>query len=91
MMTLEKVKHLSENKTKSGNIKNLILFDDDVNTFDFVIETLIDLCEHDPIQAEQCAMLVHFKGRCTVKSGSYDELKHIYTEMLNRTLTASIK
>lgn len=70
--------------------KSLILFNDDHNTFDFVINTLIDVCGHDAIQAEQCAMIVHYKGKCSVKSGSYIELKPSFTEMSNRDLTVSI-
>jgi ATP-dependent Clp protease adaptor protein ClpS len=70
--------------------KSLILFNDDHNTFDFVIETLIDVCGHEPLQAEQCAMIVHYKGKCPVKSGSFNELKPPFTEMSNRDLTVSI-
>ncbi|MGA0431837.1 MAG: ATP-dependent Clp protease adaptor ClpS [Flavobacteriaceae bacterium] len=53
----------------------LILYNDDVNTFDHVIRTLIAVCDHTAEQAEQCAYLVHFKGKCTVKSGSYAYLE----------------
>lgn len=74
---------LEENKT-------LILFNDDHNTFDFVIETLIDVCEHDPLQAEQCALIVHHKGKCQVKSGTYNELKPSFREMSDRDLTVAI-
>ena len=49
----------------------IILYNDDVNTFDHVIQTLISVCEHTAQQAEQCAMIVHYNGKCTVKSGSY--------------------
>jgi len=70
--------------------KSLILFNDDHNTFDFVIDTLMAVCDHDAVQAEQCAMIVHYKGKCSVKSGSYNELKPSFTEMSNRDLTVSI-
>ena len=53
----------------------IILHNDEVNTFDFVIESLVDVCDHTFEQAEQCSVLVHYKGKCTVKSGEYDELK----------------
>ena len=53
---------------------NVVLFNDNHNTFDHVIDCLITTCGHDALQAEQCAMIVHFKGKCTVKTGSYDEL-----------------
>jgi len=71
--------------------RNLVLYNDDYNTFDFVIEALIELCDHDPITAEQCTVIVHHKGKCTVKSGVLEELKPIRKEMTNRGLTVSIK
>ncbi len=73
------------------DIRNIVLYNDDVNTFDFVIDTLMELCKHDALQAEQCAMLVHFKGRCEVKKGSYDELEPICSGLLERGLTAEIQ
>ncbi len=56
-------------------LRDLIVYNDDFNTFEHVIETLIKVCKHDPQQAEQCTYLIHFKGKCTVKRGTYDELK----------------
>ena len=50
-------------------IYNIVLYNDDFNTFDWVIECLVELCGHKPDQAEQCALLVHFKGKCQVKKG----------------------
>lgn len=70
--------------------RGLILYNDDVNTFDFVIDTLIDVCNHEPEQAEQCAMITHFKGKCNVKAGDYYEMKPMYDEMTLRGLTVSI-
>ncbi len=70
---------------------SLVLFNDDVNTFEFVIETLIDVCEHDHLQAENCAWLTHYKGRCAVKKGPLDDIKPRYEEMTNRRLTVEIK
>jgi len=70
--------------------KSLVLFNDDFNTFDFVIETLVDVCGHDYLQAEQCALIVHHKGKCAVKSGSHSELKPPFKEMSNRDLTVAI-
>jgi ATP-dependent Clp protease adaptor protein ClpS len=57
------------------DVMDLIVFNDDVNTFDHVIETLIKVCKHTPEQAEQCTMLIHYKGKCAVKSGTFDFLK----------------
>jgi ATP-dependent Clp protease adaptor protein ClpS len=56
-------------------LKDLVVFNDDVNTFQHVIETLIKVCKHTPEQAEQCTLLIHYKGKCAVKKGSYEELK----------------
>ncbi len=68
----------------------IVLYNDEVNTFDHVIETLIYTCEHTPIQAEQCAMIVHFKGKCTVKSGSFEDLKPRCSKLLEAGLSAEI-
>jgi ATP-dependent Clp protease adaptor protein ClpS len=70
---------------------NVILYNDDVNSFDFVIETLIKVCKHDPIQAEQCTYLVHYAGKCAVKSGSFTELAPIQEALSDKGLTASIE
>jgi ATP-dependent Clp protease adaptor protein ClpS len=70
---------------------NVVLYNDDVNTFDFVIETLINVCGHEQIQAEQCTWLVHLKGKCAVKAGSFDKLRPIKDALLDRGLTASIE
>lgn len=69
----------------------LVLWNDDVNTFDFVIECLIEICEHTPEQAEQCTILVHYKGKCTVKTGSMEKLKPMHEKLLSRGLTSEIQ
>ena len=69
----------------------LVLFDDNHNTFDHVIKALVEICEHDPHQAEQCALITHFKGKCKVKNGSFDELKPLHEEMGRRDLTVEIQ
>ena len=68
----------------------IVLYNDDVNTFDFVIDSLIKVCDHSPIQAEQCTFLVHFKGKCSVKSGEYKELEPRCTKLLELGLSAEI-
>ncbi len=68
----------------------IVLYNDDVNTFDHVIECLIKYCDHTDEQAEQCAILVHYKGKCTVKTGSFDELKPQCTALLEQGLSAEI-
>lgn len=71
--------------------KSIVLYNDDVNTFEFVIDTLIKVCKHEPLQAEQCTYLIHYKGKCAVKSGSYDQLKPVCSALLDRGLTAEIE
>jgi ATP-dependent Clp protease adaptor protein ClpS len=75
---------------KAEQLKDLILFNDDVNTFDFVIETLVDVCGQNPLQAEQCAFIVHHNGKCGVKRGSYEDLKPMCQALLDKGLSASI-
>tara|TARA_B100001093_G_scaffold515277_1_gene591268 strand:- start:2785 stop:3138 length:354 start_codon:yes stop_codon:yes gene_type:complete len=70
---------------------NLVLYNDEHNTFDHVIEMLISICEHDALQAEQCALMVHFKGKCAVMSGTYDELEPKCSKLLKADLTAEIE
>lgn len=70
---------------------NLILYNDDFNTFDWVIKCLVELCKHSPEQAEQCSLIVHFKGKCKVKSGSFSELEKICEAMHSRGLSATIE
>jgi ATP-dependent Clp protease adaptor protein ClpS len=60
---------------ETTDLMDLIVFNDDINTFDHVINTLIKVCKHTQEQAEQCTMLIHYKGKCTVKNGSFDFLK----------------
>ena len=69
---------------------NVVLFNDNHNTFDHVIDCLISTCGHDALQAEQCAMIVHFKGKCTVKTGSYDELVPIHKSLTEKDLTVEL-
>jgi len=70
--------------------RKIVLHNDDFNTFDFVIESLIKICNHSVEQAEQCTWLVHFKGKCEVKSGSFDFLEPMCTALLDRGLSAEI-
>ena len=69
---------------------NLVLYNDEHNTFDHVIDCLMEVCGHDALQAEQCAMIVHFKGKCTVKSGDYDELAPIKKSLSEKDLTVEL-
>lgn len=69
---------------------SLVLWNDDVHTFDYVIKALVDICRHTAEQAEQCAILVHCHGKCTVKHGAYSELLPMHTALLNKQLTTEI-
>ncbi len=89
-MTKEKIQEDFDVLEQEVNQHEIILFNDDVNTFDFVIDSLISVCEHTLEQAEQCTYLVHYKGKCAVKTGEYDELKSKCTQLLNRGLSAEI-
>ncbi|MGS2739757.1 ATP-dependent Clp protease adaptor ClpS [Sinomicrobium sp. M5D2P17] len=84
--TLEEVL-VEEDVLKQNEI---VLYNDDVNTFDHVIETLIDVCDHTPEQAEQCSIIVHYKGRCTVKTGAYEDLRPRCSMLLDAGLSAEI-
>ena len=71
--------------------QQIVLYNDDVNTFDWVIESLVKVCKHQVEQAEQCAHLVHYTGKCAVKEGSYDRLVPLCTALLDRGLSATIE
>lgn len=90
MSTIEKVQEDVLVEEAVGMNKEIVLHNDDVNTFDHVIETLIRVCKHDALQAEQCALLVHYKGKCTVKTGTIEELKPQCSALLDAGLSAEI-
>lgn len=69
----------------------LVLHNDDYNTFDFVINSLIEVCKHDPVQAEQCTYLVHYRGYCEVKNGSAEKLTPMKRELVRRGLSATLE
>ncbi|KQT23395.1 Clp protease ClpS [Chryseobacterium sp. Leaf405] len=75
---------------ETDEVYKLVLHNDDVHTFDYVIDSLIQVCKHSLEQAEQCTILVHFKGKCTVKTGSIDILKPMHEKLLSRELTSEI-
>ena len=77
--------------TASDDPFSLIVWNDEVNTFEWVIETLIEVCGHSTEQAEQCAMIIHTKGKYAVKRGSYDELKPICDAITDLGIGATIE
>lgn len=72
------------------DLRNLVVYNDDVNTFEHVIETLIQVCHHSQEQAEQCTYLIHYKGKCTVKVGAFEELAGMCTAIHDRGISADI-
>lgn len=88
-------KEIVEEKIDVSELLNgqseIILYNDDVNTFDHVIDTLIKVCGHTAEQAEQCAILVHYKGKCTVKTGEFKKLKPQCLQLLDAGLSAEIQ
>jgi ATP-dependent Clp protease adaptor protein ClpS len=70
---------------------NLIVWNDEVNTFEWVIETLMDICGHTHEQAEQCAYIIHFQGKYAVKNGSYDDLKPQCDAITERGINATLE
>ncbi len=85
--TREKVV-LQEQKVE---LKDLIIYNDDVNTFEFVIESLVEICDHNSIQAEQCTFLIHHKGKCSVKRGEFETLEPMAVAFLDRGISAKIE
>lgn len=71
----------------TDDVYKLVLHNDDIHTFDYVIDSLIEICKHTLEQAEQCTILVHYKGKCTVKTGSMDLLKPMHEKLISRELT----
>lgn len=79
-----------ETDVLTESIHNIVVWNDDVNTFDWVIESLIAICSHSPEQAEQCAMLIHYKGKYAVKSGDFDTLRPQCEALIDRGISATI-
>jgi len=87
-------KEATEDIAEKKSVKNdnhLVLYNDDVNTFDFVIASLMEICKHEREQAEQCSIIVHNNGRCQVKDGSTRMLKPMCRALVQRGLTAEVE
>jgi len=89
-MVKEKIKPSHQQDESLHLERNLVVHNDDVNTFDFVIQALIEVCGHDPLQAEQCTLIIHYNGKCSVKKGSFETLKPMRIEILERGINATI-
>ena len=73
------------------NLTKLVLHNDEINTFDYVMEVLVEVCDHSLTQAEQCATITHFKGKCEVKSGSFASMKELRYQLISRGLKATVE
>lgn len=71
--------------------RKLYLVNDDVNTFDHVVDSLVKVCKHEPLQAEQCALLTHYKGVCEIKRGTYNDLIKIANGLMDRQLKIDLQ
>lgn len=87
--TKDKIDELLDSFVDQG--KTLVLHNDDYNTFDWVIESLVKVCKHQPQQAEQCSLIVHFKGKCAVKEGAKNKLRPMKDALVDRGLNATIE
>jgi ATP-dependent Clp protease adaptor protein ClpS len=83
--------NITQTLTVSDYPFSLVVWNDEVNTFDWVIESLMEVCQHTIEQAEQCAMLIHFKGKYAVKNGEFDTLKVMYDAIGERSISATIE
>jgi ATP-dependent Clp protease adaptor protein ClpS len=77
-------------EVQTSEINDLVVFNDDINTFEHVINTLIKICGHTPEQAEQCTLIIHHKGKCTVKTGNFEELKPMRQGICDKGISAEI-
>ena len=90
MVSFGKKKEKEDTFGRQGELRWLMLHNDNVNTFDYVIETLCEVCHHDEIQAEQCAMITHYKGKCDIKKGSIDDLIPLKDSLIEKELSVTI-
>jgi len=90
-MTYTKKEKTTLEKSLKSKVYMLMLYNDEVNTFDHVIDTLVKVCGHSKEQAEQCTFLVHYMGKCDVKRGGLKELRPLLLALGEKGLTAEIK
>ena len=86
----ERTVHRDDKLNSGGESGSLILYNDDVNTFEHVIKALVEICGHDSVQAEQCALIVHFKGKCEVKSGPVEVLNAMSRSLNAKGLNSKV-
>lgn len=81
---------IGSEETDSQNQAILVLHNDNINTFDYVMETLVEVCDHSMTQAEQCATITHYKGKCEVRTGSFIDMKELRFQLISKGLKASV-
>lgn len=86
-----KTKETDDVLLKEKKENHLVLYNDEVNSFQWVIDSLIDICNHDADQAEQCSLIVHYNGKCAVKDGSFEKLKPMKQSLSDRGLSVTIE
>jgi ATP-dependent Clp protease adaptor protein ClpS len=87
----EETLHKDDKLKSGGESSTLVLYNDDVNTFEHVIKSLVEVCGHDSVQAEQCAMIVHFKGSCDVKIGMVEVLNSMSHSLNLKGLNSKVE
>jgi len=89
-MTETAVEEKVKSKAKIVDSNDLIIYNDDVNSFDHVISSLMKVCKHESIQAEQCTWIIHHNGKCAVKNGEFNSLKPMRDALCERGIDAKI-
>ena len=82
--------NLGSEGVENQNQAKLVLHNDDINTFDYVMEILMEVCDHSMTQAEQCATITHFKGKCEVRSGTFAAMKELRYQLISKGLKATV-
>src|SRR5688500_1199630 len=88
---LSSVKSFSDTVEELIDIQHLMVYNDDVNTFEWVIQALMEICNHTEIQAEQTSLIIHFKGKASAREGTYDKLYPMKTGLTDRGINAVIE
>jgi len=87
----ERTLHRDDKLKSGGGSSTLVLYNDEINTFDHVIKSLVEVCGHDSVQAEQCALIVHFKGSCEVKIGLAEVMSAMSRSLNSKGLNSKVK
>jgi ATP-dependent Clp protease adaptor protein ClpS len=87
----ENIKPSKDKLSSSDKKRAIVLFNDDFNSFDYVIECLVEVCDHDMTQAEQCAFITHYNGKCDVKTGNLSKLKPLKDRLIEKGLNVNIQ